>query len=219
MKLLRETIRKLLITEVACAGATAKIQQGLDEIEKRNLHVHVIPENGGFDWGYVVLLKDSDNKTVGQFEAATTPECASFVTQWTEVDSSLRNTGIGPVLYDVAVEFATEMGQYLACDRGTVSLEARKMWEYYNLSDDYEAFQMDTKDGDFTPDDPDDDCHQGIFYSVSRRKSIEKRFRVASMGDPNFENEFLASPFTKAYKKKQTTTIPCLGDRYSKEIK
>lgn len=210
MKLLRETIRKFLITEVTCAGATAKIQQGLDEIEKRDLRVIVIPEGGGFDWGYVVLLKDSNNKTVGQFEAATTPECASFVTQWTEIDSSLRNTGIGVVLYDVAVEFATMMGQYLACDRGTVSEEARKMWSYYNLSDDYEAFQMDTKDSDFTPT-PDDDCRQGIFYRTS------KRFRVASMYDPNFENEFMASPFTKAYAKKVITTIPCLGNRYSKE--
>ena len=212
MKLLRETIRRLILENV-CAGATAKIQQGLDEIEKRNLHVHVIPENGGFDWGYVVLLKDSDNKTVGQFEAATTPECASFVTQWTEVDSSLRNTGIGPLLYDVAVEFATEMGQYLACDRGTVSLEARKMWEYYNLSDDYEAFQMDTRDGDFTPDDPDDDCHQGIFYKISQSS------RFASMGDPNFVDAFLTSPFTKAYAKKVITTIPCLGGRFSREGK
>jgi len=211
VKLLRETIRKLLITEVTCAGATAKIQQGLDEIEKRDLRIVVIPEDGGFDWGYVVLLKDSNNLTVGQFEAVTTPECASFVTQWTEVHSSLRNTGIGVVLYDVAVEFASMMDQYLACDRGTVSLEARKMWSYYNVSDDYEAFQMDTRDSDLTPDDPDDDCQQKIFYRTSR-KTFGKGYRGSEWKDA-----FLASPFTKAYAKKQITTIPCLGNRFSKE--
>ena len=213
MKLLRETVRKIILEEEVCTGATTKIQQGLDKIEELDLRVIVTPEWAGADFGYVVLLKDPNDITKGQFEVTTHPDASVFITAWTEVNPSLKNTGVGAVLYDVAVEVASKQFNYLTCDRSTVSKDARKMWAYYNASDDYKAYQLDTVDGHFTPDDPDDDIDQRIFYRTAR-KTLGK-YRV---GDPiEYKNDFMASPYTKAYRKKRITTIPCLGDRYIEE--
>ena len=198
---LRQVIRNLIL-ETACNGATAKIQQGLDEIERLNLNVEVKQQGAR---GYDVILRDG-TQIVGLFQVSTPPDyCKStYVTEWTEVDSSLENTGIGAVLYDVAIEYATKLGSYLTCDRLSVSDEAKRMWRYYNRSDDYEVLQLDTESGQFTPDKW-DDCRQETFHKEWYREPI---------GSKSYREEFIASPFTKAYRKKRTTTIPCLGDRY-----
>ena len=205
MKLLRETVRKIILEDV-CVGATAKIQQGLDEIEKRDLYVEVEIFNNGYD----IKLVNSRGGGVGQYDVSTSRLCPAYITAWTDVDFNLKGTGIGAVMYDVAIEVATKLGNYLACDRGTVSDDAKPMWRYYNASDDYEAFQMDTRDGDYTPVDTSDDCKQTIFH---RDTKIPFNFEPSA-----YKEEFMASPFTKAYRKKRITTIPCLGDRYSEGI-
>ena len=206
MKLLRETIRRVILEEV-CVGASAKIQQGLDEIEKRNLEIKVLIFSDGYD---ITLREVESQRTVGQFEVSSSRLCPAYITTWTEVNPKLKGTGIGAVLYDVAVEVATSLHVYLACDRGTVSDDAKPMWRYYNASDDYEAFQMDTRNGYFTPNDPEDDCKQIVFHRDTK---------ISKKDDPStYKEEFMASPFTKAYKKKRITTIECLGDRYSEEM-
>ena len=205
MKLLRETIRNILLEEL-CAGATDKIQQGLDEIEKHNLFIQV--ESDGVR-GYDVILLEKDNM-VGYFEVSASKRCKpSFVTTWTEVKPKYENTGVGAVLYDVAIEYATKIGSYLTCDRNSVSDEAKRMWRYYATSPDYEAMQLDTLRGDFTPENILDDCKQTIFH---RDTGIPRRSDAAG-----YKDRFMASPFTKAYRKKRITTIPCLGDRYTEE--
>ena len=206
MKLLRETVRKLILEEV-CAGATAKIQQGLDEIEKRNLKIVVdIFQEGGYDIELHEVW-DTGSRTIGQFEVGTSRLCpAAYITMWTEVNPTLQKTGIGAVLYDVAIEIATQLGGYLACDRGSVSDQAKRMWRYYDASDDYEELQFDTQNGDYTPNDASDDCKQTVFH---------RDVKIPWDTEPStYREEFMASPFTKAYKKKRITTIPCLGNRY-----
>ena len=207
MKQLRETIRMVILEEV-CAGASAKIQQGLDEIEKRNLEIKVQIFSDGYD----ILIKEVEppHRTVGQFEVSSSRLCPAYITTWTEVNPKLKGTGIGAVMYDVAIEVATTLRGYLACDRGTVSDDAKPMWRYFDASDDYEAFQMDTRNGYFTPGDPEDDCKQMVFHRDTK---------ISKKDDPStYKDEFMASPFTKAYKKKRITTIECLGDRYSEEM-
>tara|TARA_B100002019_G_scaffold256863_1_gene240535 strand:- start:620 stop:1234 length:615 start_codon:yes stop_codon:yes gene_type:complete len=200
MKNLRRYIRSTLLTEV-CAGATAQIQKGLDVIEQRDLRVEVyIDGNDGYD----VILVSGDGIRRGRFEVTTVKNCPAYSTMWTEVDWNLKKTGVGAVMYDIAVEVATKLGGHLACDRGSVSDSAKRMWRYYTSSDDYEAFQLDTPDSTFTPI-KSDDCQQYIFHRETKLYS----------GDEGFEQEFMASPFTKAFRKKKITTIPCLGNRYS----
>lgn len=208
MKHLRQYIRRTLLAE-ACAGATAMIQKGLDEIEKRDLKIEVYLDpvgDGGFD---VVLMSDSGDQSLGHYHVTAANAytvCAAFSTVSTEIDYELRNTGIGAVIYDIAIEVATKLGNYLACDRGYVSRQAKRMWSYYAASNDYEAFQLDTRDSLFTPQN-DDDCQQHVFA------------REIGIGEDEISQQhyipFFRSPFTKAYRKKRITTIPCLGNRYS----
>lgn len=202
MENLRQYVRRLLLTE-ACDGATAQIQRGLDVIEQRGLRVEVYIGTDGYD----VILVSGDgmlSQSVGKFEVTTVKDCPAYSTMWTEVKGDLKGTGVGAVMYDIAIEVATKLGGHLACDRGSVSDSAKPMWRYYTSSDDYEAFQLDTPDSTFTPI-KSDDCQQYIFHKETELYS----------DDEGFEQEFMASPFTKAFRKKRITTIPCLGNRYS----
>lgn len=49
---------------------------------------------------------------------------------WT-IESSEADRGWGPLLYDIAMEWVTQMGSSLAPDRGSVSPLAQKVWHYY----------------------------------------------------------------------------------------
>jgi len=51
--------------------------------------------------------------------------------------------GFGPMLYDIAMEYATESGSGLIADRGGVTTAAQKVWEKYLKRDDVEAVQLD----------------------------------------------------------------------------
>lgn len=201
MKNLRQYVRRLLLTEV-CNGATAMIQRGLDVIEQRDLRVEVYIGNYGYD----VILVSGDGIKRGLFEVTTVEDCPAYSTVWTEVKGDLKGTGVGAVMYDIAVEVATKLGGHLTCDRSSVSNKAKRMWSYYNASDDYEELQMDTRNGYYTPE-TSDDCKQLTFHRDTK---------ISRDADPEaYREEFMASPFTKAFKKKQITTIPCLGDRYT----
>ena len=101
MKLLRETIQQIILEDV-CAGASAKIQQGLDEIEKRDLNVEVSILIDGYD----IKLLDESGSVVGEFEVSSSRLCPAYITMYTDVDSYLQGTGIGAVMYDVAIEVA-----------------------------------------------------------------------------------------------------------------
>jgi len=206
MKILRETIRRVILEEV-CAGASAKIQQGLDEIEKENLAIKAEIFSDGYNIELLFVWSNGNSSVVGQFEAGRSTLCPAFITMYTDLDGDLQGTGIGAVMYDVAVEVATSLHGYLACDRNNVSDEAKPMWRYYDASDDYEELQMDTRSGYFTPKNPADDCIQTTFH---------RDMDIPLDADPDtYKEDFMASPFTKAYRKKRMTTIPCLGNRYS----
>jgi len=208
MKLLRQTIRKMILAEIACDGANAKIQQGLNEIERRDFRVQTRIETDESE--YSVSILNARGGQVGRFDVVfDEDDCCAYTTDWTTIDDELFGTGIGAVMYDIAVETATRLGKYLACDRISVSEDALPMWRYYSTSDDYEALQMDTEKGDFTPNDPNDDCKQLIFHRVTNTGY--------TVPPDNYKGAFMSSPYTKAYRKKRITTIPCLGDRY-KEI-
>jgi len=70
--------------------------------------------------------------------------------------------GWGPLLYDVAIEWASWKAGGLIPDRRTVSKAARKVWKYY-LSNraDVQSHQLDDENNTLTPQD-DDNCNQDI---------------------------------------------------------
>jgi len=81
--------------------------------------------------------------------------------------------GWGPLLYEIAIEWASQKGGGLTADRGIVSAKAMAVWDKYAKRSDIEVKQMDishdlsgVKDvqkdyPQITPDKPVDDCDQG----------------------------------------------------------
>ena len=89
-----------------------------------------------------------------------------------------QNKGLGPLLYEIALEWSSQNGGGLMADRSMVSDEALAVWDkYYRTRPEIRAKQLDVDldrtdphydDGDIevadlkqlTPDKPDDDCQQ-----------------------------------------------------------
>ena len=163
MKLLRETIRQILLTEVA------------------KTH-HDIPD------GYWIGMREADGEwarweimkgSLSYYEAVYHPDpvrgyieigrvhkerYGNCLGAW-NVRGSRAGEGFGPMLYDIAMEYATDKGSGLISDRGTVSPAARAVWEYYdqNRNDDIKKIQLDNDEDSFD-NGPEDDCSQGVTF-------------------------------------------------------
>ena len=101
---------------------------------------------------------------------------------WSVVTSD-ADSGWGPMLYDIAMEWATQNANGLMADRASVEDEAKNVWDYYlNKRDDVQAHQVG-----------DDNCDQYV--------AIEDR------GEDDWENSSLSKRYTK-----EPTTIKALED-------
>jgi len=93
--------------------------------------------------------------------------------------------GWGPLLYDVAIEWATiNGGQGLTPDRTSVSKEALAVWDFYlkNRSDVNNS-QLDNLDNKLTPRIKQDNCNQKAAVKAAGRdwhnSSLSKRYTKA----------------------------------------
>ena len=119
---------------------------------------------GAPTWGYMIISNDQEN---GPCLSDTFGEPWVIVTVESEA-----GTGWGPLLYDIAIEYASINGGGLMSDRDTVSAAAISVWDKYDARGDVSKHQLDiTHDlalsNDFeravtqiTPLDPSDDCVQ-----------------------------------------------------------
>jgi hypothetical protein len=117
-----------------------------------------------------------------------------------KVSSVNAGYGWGPMLYDVAMEYATEMGGGLIADRTAVSPDARRVWDYYlSGRSDVTAHQLDDLENTLTPEE-EDNCDQEVAgFDVNRpaggRYSPRKKADV----------DWTKSPLSKRYTKEPTT--------------
>lgn len=89
--------------------------------------------------------------------------------------------GWGPLLYEVALEWASQNGGGLTADRGIVSDKAMAVWAKYEKRGDVDTKQMDIDHDSsgteefpqLTPDKPKDDCDQGKAVAVAGKKWAE----------------------------------------------
>ncbi len=110
-----------------------------------------------------------------------------------QVAGVFANSGYGPLLYDIAMELATQKGNGLVSDRETVEDAAVRVWRYYaEQRSDVEVFQGDDMSNTLTPQD-DDNMDQGL-----TKKNDGDRWHE--------------SPLSKRYTK-QPTRMAELGDR------
>jgi hypothetical protein len=76
------------------------------------------------------------------------------------VRNTEANRGWGPLLYDVAMEYASIHGNGLAPDRGSVSDSAQRVWvTYADKRGDVKSYQLDDMQNTLTPP-PADNCRQ-----------------------------------------------------------
>ena len=100
---------------------------------------------------------------------------------WIVIDSEAEQ-GWGPLLYEVAIEYASQNGGGLTSDRFSVSKYAQAVWDKYEKRGGVDAQQMDANHEDgwtfsrlkvnrrvpqLTPDDKSDDCDQA--RAISKR--------------------------------------------------
>lgn len=117
--------------------------------------------------------------------------------------TSPTTDGWGPLLYDLAMEFATQQGGGLASDRDVVSPRARAVWNKYDAArPDVQPVQLDWLDGPetskLTPDDETDDCRQDMALHLMRDRL---------QGD---EKAWSQSPLSRAYRKPDGTVTAAL---------
>ena len=110
---------------------------------------------------------------------------------WSVLQSGAER-GWGPLLYEVALEWASEHGGGLTSDRGIVSKYALAVWDKYAARSDITVKQMDVdhtekwmqKYDELTPDIKVDDCDQGKAIDLKGDKwmetSVSKMFSKSS---------------------------------------
>ena len=189
VKQLRKTIRKMILQEgmitadqlpedviikIQRFGGTfpsVKIQYARYDDRQQSLFPIPKPSVDDGCWGTILIGKYINGLPVWQ------------------VRSSKSGDGYGPLLYDIAMEYATKHGDGLMSDRGIVSKGeegAVNVWNYYmkhRVGDDVQAHQMDDLLNTLT-DTYDDNVNQDSaiehagFYSWMKH-SLSKRYTKA----------------------------------------
>ena len=189
MKLLREYIRELL-TEAA--KGPADLPEGV--------FVQVIDRgDSGIRFRYAFKQPWSDNPFASESPAGKVaimkPDhpCGGAY----EVVLADAQSGWGPMLYDVAMEWATQNGGGLVSDRSSVSPAARGVWNYY-LSNrgDVQSVQLDDLRNTITPEE-EDNCEQ-------HSSTVGFTAHPSGTRMPKTIN-FQESPLSKRYTKPPTT--------------
>ena len=170
MKQLRQYIRQMLLAEAAFGPADLPddifIKQKADKdfaefefvkkvgesVKYGPRYERVVEHEDGIYGAIQLYLVDEDQ--VGPCKGA-------YMISWAGATD-----GYGPLLYDLAMEWATFNGTGLIADRGSVSPEALAVWEYYlNNRNDVEAVQLDDLENTRT-EPTNDNCDQDIARST-----------------------------------------------------
>lgn len=150
----------------------------------------------------IVLIALKGPFEVGKIEAKKTiflegPCWKAYMIEWarSQID------GLGPLMYDIVMEAATELGGGLISDRVTVKDPARNVWRYYQSSrPDVERQQLDSLDDELTPGDEEDNCDATLAKDAA--------------GD-----EWADHPLSGAYRKPGMKTIRKLSNMGKIELK
>ena len=187
MNLLREYIRETLLTEAA---------KGVDDLAEWD-YVRVIKDGSLAEFS---IRMDTDDGTwtqpIGNLLIVKGHAAGDCLDAWMVANAAAKD-GWGPMLYDVAMEWATEYGGGLMSDRSSVSKDAYGVWDYYkNNRPDVEKGQLDMPQ-DWFENGPQDDCKQGSTWTWLARTD----------GD---EEEWTKVPLSKVYRKPGMKTINAL---------
>lgn len=197
MKHLRQYIRQILLTEAA--KGPADIPDGY----------FIIMRTEGDEWARWEIVKGNPKN----YEIAYHPDAAyghmdigkvhkdrygNCLDAWM-VRMSKASKGFGPMLYDIALEYSTQMGSGLISDRGGNTLPAQRVWDYYLQNrispSDIQIEQLDDEVDSFK-NGPKDDCNQHTA-------------RAAATG---MHDTWIDSALSKIYSKPIANTMKELSD-------
>jgi hypothetical protein len=190
MELLRETIRKIILQESGMKTAEQLPPDTVIVIDDQNGFVEVY-------YGQKGNPRRRSKNPSGGIEALLysrtihSGKCGNALM----ISHAKTDGGWGPLLYDVAMEHATENYGGLVSDRSFVSDDAYDVWDFYaHGRDDVQVHQLDDLENTLTPTD-EDNCYHDDVASNLDGTGIQ-------FGDP------LTKRYTKA-----STTIEELGNR------
>jgi len=127
----------------------------------------------GIPWGQVDIVNIQGREDTGPCDGA-----------W-KVSGSEAKPGWGPLLYDIAMEWATMEGNGLIADRDSVSPSAHKVWDHYlNSRGDVMDHQLDNFSDELTPTIQVDNCDQEVserdeFVYPWHESPLSKRYTKA----------------------------------------
>ena len=207
MKYLRQYIRRVLLTEAAV---------GPDDLAQENAVVVIEADAGGVRIFYGI--EGNPDTNIQLKTAASPPDGHSiwdpylgeiFLTDNAElgklgscggawmVGSSEAKSGWGPLIYDVAMEYATIHGGGLMSDRGSVSDDARGVWNYYMANrGDVTGIQMDDSKNTLTPEE-EDNCDQEVAGGLVARYLSHNETRAEEPENPDWMKSSLSKRWTK----------------------
>tara|TARA_Y100000593_G_scaffold45565_1_gene86628 strand:- start:892 stop:1605 length:714 start_codon:yes stop_codon:yes gene_type:complete len=214
MKLLRQTIRGLLLTE----SLHPKIERMAQYVEARNAdedkyeHLKIVINIEDDDFIEVKLLARNGSDRVGIVEAVKYNErcLEAFEVTWAK-----NKIGLGPLLYDITMEIASHYGTGLMCDRSSVSDDAFSVWDKYLhrrckidrngkcRSPDIEVLQLDNEKWPQTPQ-VEDDC-RGKSSQEHYSADLDPMDGIDKDGYLEYWNN--EDPLSKVYIKKDPAVI------------
>lgn len=116
-------------------------------------------------------IKSGDGSVSGFVAIAKNDELGGCLGSWV-IDFTTAEKGWGPLLYDVAIEWATMRGKGLMPDRVGVSDKAYAVWDFYLKNrPDVEKVQLDNTNNDLTPQEI-DNCIQTSSNVHARTKNM-----------------------------------------------
>lgn len=206
MKLLMENWRKYLLTEAAMTVDDLMGEKTVD------LYIMARPSFGeGIEFVYASTDRRGEPYALDYPKHSVTGEIVITPAGSEEIDGPCDNAWQvkyssavdkwGPLLYDVAMEYATMNGNGLIADREEVSGHARAVWDYYlNRRGDVDNHQLDNIASVLTPEIEVDNCAQDI--AATTDQAVDVGFNPPMDA---YEGNWVDSPLSKRYTKQPTT--------------
>lgn len=113
-----------LAKQLLKANTVTSAAKTLVDLHKLGGDIELKVVKGGF---IVQYAGDDDDLPYGEIVVGYHSPSGLFMVEQSEADS-----GWGPLLYDKALEYATQQGKGLISDRTSVTPEAQRVWEYYH---------------------------------------------------------------------------------------
>lgn len=194
-KIIREEIRKNFLHEAMYTPEKASSIGLIFTVKRHNFG------NGGY---LITASFPGASGPIGTVSISRSLGIGKCLGAYEVTSADTRIDGLGPLLYDIAMEVAGNAG--IMSDRRLVSPEARKVWNhYFKNRSDVQNSQLDSNPGTLTPSD-DDDCQQvsSSFFVPDPERGAFASLRQGA--------DWVSSPLSKVYRKRGTPIIDKLRE-------